>query len=475
MRAERTRADANPSHLVAPIPSPPLNRPAAEGSLLGAVLRQGVPLAFGMASHAMFNLVDLALVGRLGGDAVAGAHVATTVNFLLMILGNGVSVATMSLMSRHIGAGRIEEARALSSRSQVWMVLLGLVVGAVGALLAQPSVAMQGVSGEAFRIGVQYLIVSQATTFTMYLVMQTTATMRALGEAAMPVAILVGANVLNLLLDVVLLFGWDAVGIPSFGAVGVVWASAISRLVGGLIGLWWISRRGYPLRFHFVSLRGPLRELKQIVHIGLPQSTQMLVRALAVIALTRIAAELGGRDAVVALGVTTRLDTLVLFSAIGFASVATTLVGQNAGAGRPDRARIAARWSGIAAALFGSALVAVFAIFARPLMALFVENADAGVLDAGALYLRIAALGHPLAAFCIAVTGGVNGRGKVWPPMILDLAGYLGLLLPAAVVVAAMLPGARLSWIWWVFVGANVAIAFGYWVYLERSSWREAH
>lgn len=424
-----------------------------------------------MASHALFNLIDLVLVGRLGSEAVAGVHVATTINFLPMILGNGISVATLSMMARMLGSGDEAGARSLSSRSQALMLLLGVVVGIVGAALAAPCVDLQGVEGDARDVGIHYLVVTSLGTVTMFVLMQTTATMRALGEGAMPFALLVGGNVLNLILDVILLFGWEALSIPAFGAPGAAYATVISRALAAAVGIWWLRRPGYRLRLGRVPLRGPGGQRGEILRLGLPQSLQMLVRALTVIALTRIAGDLAGQDAIAALGVTTRLDTLVLFAALGFASAATTVAGRNYGAGELQRARAACAWAGLVALVFSAVLVAAFAIFARPLVGLFIEDATEGVLAAGALYLSIAALGQPLAGFCIAVTGGINGTGRVFAPMLMDLIAYGGLLLPTVIVVASALPDAGLSAIWWVFAGVNLMLAMAYAVYLSRARW----
>ena len=434
-----------------------------------AVLRQGLPLALGMASHALFNLVDLVLVGQLGSEAVAGVHVATTVNFLPMILGNGISIAVLSMLARSLGGGDEAGARELSSRAQSYMLLLGVVVGVLGAAVAAPCVDLQGVVGEARDIGLHYLVVTSLGTVTMFALIQTTASMRALGEGAMPLLLLVGGNALNLVLDVILMFGWDALSIPAFGAPGAAYATVIARALAAGVGVWWLRRPGYRLRFTWVPLRGPRGQLAEILRLGLPQSLQMLVRALAVIALTRVAAELGGQDAIAALGVTTRLDTLVLFAALGFASAGTTVAGTSHGAGEAARARGACAWAGVWALAFSAILVAVFAALARPLIGLFIDGASEGVLAAGALYLTTAALGQPLAAFSIAVTGGVNGTGRVWPPMILDLAVYLTVLFPGVIVVAASAEDGGLAGVWWVCVVANLLLAAAYAVYLRRA------
>lgn len=443
--------------------------PILHAPLLALTLRQGLPLALGMASHVLFNLVDLLLVGHLGAAAVAGVHVATTINFLAMIIGNGVTVAALSLLSRALGAGQPARAREVNSRLQVLMIALGVVLGGIGALLVVPCIDLQGVIGEARGIGIHYLLVSNLGTVTMFVLMATTTTMRALGEGWMPFFLLIGANVLNLVLDVVLLFGWDALGIPAFGAPGAAYGTVIARGVFGAVGLWWIRRPGYRLR-PVLPRRMATRAAQarwQILLLGMPQSMQMFVRAVVVIALTRLAGDLAGQDAIAALGVTTRLDTMILFAAVGFASAATAIAGRNAGAGRWDRVHGACLAAGVWALVVGGIMVAGFALNARWLIDLFIRDAAEPVVVAGALYLRVAALGQPLAAFAIALGGGINGSGRMLAPMVIDAIAYLGLLLPAAIVFGSTVEGASLRGVWWIFVAAHIALAGAYLWYLR--------
>jgi len=441
---------------------------------LPILLRHGSLLALGMASHASVNLVDLWLVGKLGAAAVAGVHVATVINFLPMILGNGVSVASLAAMSRTLGAGRVADGRRIASRALGLMLVLGLVLGGVLAAVAVPCVDVQGASGEARAVGIHYLVVANLGTVTMFLLMQATASMRAAGEVWIPVALLVGANVLNLLLDILLMFGWEAVGVPAMGAPGAAYASVAARALAAAAGLWWLRCRSHPLRLEGLFRRGPPRELRGLLLVGLPQSMQMVVRTLMLVVLTSVAQSISGQTALVALGVTTRLDTVVLFTAAGFASAGTALVGHALGAGRETRARGIASLTAWCSFVAGSLVAGVVYVLAPYLIGFFVEGADAAVVAMGTAYLGVAVAGHALGCFALGATGGVNGAGRTMPPLLLDLATYL-IVLPPALVLAARLcePGGTLAPLWWSTVAVNGVLALSHAVYLRRGRWSE--
>lgn len=209
-----------------------------------------------------------------------------------------------------------------------------------------------------------------------------------------------------------------------------------------------------------------------MVALGMPQSLQMAVRAGVVIALTAVATGLVGEVAQVTLSVTTRLDTVVLFAAAGYASAATTVVGFCAGAGHRDRARRAARMAAWCAFVVGSLCALALWHYAEPLFELFVASAEPAVLTMGASYLGIAVVGHAFGCYALGATGGINGAGRMVPPLVLDAAVYLLVLPPALWLAARNCAGsATLAPLWWSLTAVNVVLALAHAGYLRLARW----
>ncbi len=449
-----------------------MTSPAAQdGPLLWPILKQGSTLAAAMGSHALVNLVDLWLVGKCGPAAVAGVHVATTVNFLPMIVGNGISVASMAIMARALGAGRVDDARRVSTRAFSFMLLLGVGLGVLLATLTVPSVELQGATGEARAVGIEYLLVANLGTVGMFALMQATASMRVVGETLMPLLLLLGANILNLLLNLLLIFGWEPLGVAAMGAPGSAYGTVIARAVTALVAVWWLARATHPLRLTRLQVRGPAGELRRMLLIGAPQSLQMVVRAGAVIGLTALGAAVAGETALTTLGVTTRLDTLLLFSAAGFASAATTEVGRAIGAGHLVRARRASRIAATLALVYALALAAALWLGAGVLMATFVRDVDAAVLGMGVCYLAVGVVGQPGSCFAIVASGGVNGAGRTVPPLALDAAVYLLVLCPLVWLAAHTGLAPDLRQLWWALAATHVILAGVHAGYLRHGRW----
>jgi len=398
-----------------------------------AILRTGLPLALGLASHAAINLVNLLFVGRLGADAVQAAHVASTWNFLPMILGNCVSTSLLSRLSRRLGAGDCTGARQLHLRAEWFMLWFGVVVAAVSTLPAVWMVAATRLAGATADDAVGYLVVSNLGCLPMFVLMQTTAAMRAAGEVAVPLAILVLANVVNLLLDLLLMFGWDAVSVPAFGVVGAAYASGIARSLAAGFALVWLLRRRHPLSLRGVPPGHGIAVARPLLHDSWPQVVQIGLRAGLVLALTVVVQHRFGNAATVAIGITTRLDTLVLFASLGFANAATVYSGRAVAAGRERLARAAGWWAALQAGALGVVAIVALQSCATGVVGVFLPAASPEVLAVTTRWFDTAMWAQVLSAIALGAIGAVHGAGRMKAPLVVDLIGF-GVAFPVLVV-----------------------------------------
>lgn len=400
---------------------PMLRRPPALAMVL-----QGLPVALGLASHAAINLVDMAMVGRLGADAVLAAHVGSTWNFLPMIVGNSVSTALLSRLSRHLGNADHASARALNRAAQWFMVCLGLLLSLLTALPAGFMVDRTGLVDAVRDDAVHYLVVSNLGCLPMFVLMQTTAAMRAVGEAIVPLVLLLSANLLNLLLAAVLLYGFEPLGIESVGVAGAAYAAVAARTLAAIAAAAWLLRRQHPL-----SLRGspgprvtPGGVAWPLLADACPQVLQIGLRAGLVIVLTGIVVQRFGSDAAATLGITTRCDTLVLFAALGFASAATAYAGRAIVVGAPRRARAAGLWAALQAGVLGAAFVGALMASAGVWLPWFLPDPPPAVAELTRLYLGSAAWGQVFGAVALGAIGAVQGSGRMLSPLVVDAFGF---------------------------------------------------
>jgi Na+-driven multidrug efflux pump len=392
-----------------------------------AVLRQGVPLAFGFASHALINLVDLALVGRLGGDALQAAHIGSTWNVLPMIVGNCVSTALLASLSRDLGAGDVASARARNRRAQAFVVGFALLLALLTTLPAGPMVDLMAAGPNVRADALHYLVVSNLGCVTMFVLMQTTAAMRAVGEVLMPVLLLLGANVVNLALAVPLLYGWDAVGLPAVGVVGAAYAAVAARTLAAVVAVAWLWRARHPLSLRAAAGATPPvapQVALPLLRDAWPQSLQIGLRAGLVLLLTPLLRNGHGEGAAIAFSITTRYDTVVLFASIGFANAATAYAGRAVVAGRERAARHAGFAAAVQAALFGALCVLAMIAFAYALVGWCLPGPSPAVVAFAADYFAGAGWSQVAGAAALGAIGAVQGAGAMQAPLRLDLLGF---------------------------------------------------
>lgn len=449
-----------------------------KGPLLKATLVFGWPLVAGMAFHSLFNLVDLYIVGQLPESdvAIAAATIPSLVNSIPMILYNGVVNAGIALVARRTGLGNRRRGNYEAGQGLLLSVLLGILLGVPPYLAARPICAAFDATGVVLDQATVYLEVMSLGTVTMFLLLQLTGALRAAGNSVLPMIVLVGANVLNVVLGVWFVFG--GLGLDGMGVVGAAWATVVSRGVACLPAMFALHRGFAGLRIRRFAFRW--RTQAQILRIGVPGCGQLLIRIVQYLYLLKLAAVASPPSEVTAsqaaFGIGVRLDMFALFSGLGWAAAAATVVGQNLGAGKRERA-IRASW--IAVGLDAATMLlfaGAFVLFADPLIRFFGHDVTGTDLDAvariGATYLGISSASYVYMAVGLVLSQAMAGAGSTRPSLVIDGVGYILVGLPLAWLVAthaADLGGHRALWLTAVLTHLAVTLTYVWW--FRRGTW----
>jgi len=306
-----------------------------QGPLGLEVLRFGTPIALGMGLQTVFNLVDAYVIGRLepsvAGPALGAIGICDQLTALGTIVSYGLTVATTALLSRRHGAGDRQGVEQVAWQSLFIVLGLSIVFGVAGLLGAGTLVHdVIGAKGKVATLGTSYLRVMMGGSFSIYLLLHLTSVARALGSSKTPVALLIGANVLNLVLAVLMVYGpgdapavfaWGpplarALGIPRLELLGAAWATLIARLVTLGPAVWLLVAR-FGL-FRWSARPAPDRAmLRRIAELGWPSSTQLVVRISAMLLVHSLVARTftteTDQSATTALGIVFRLETMAFF------------------------------------------------------------------------------------------------------------------------------------------------------------------
>ena len=421
------------------------------GSLWRGLTALAWPMFVSAILQNVQGLIDLFWVGRLGSNAVAAIALSTTILMILFPVVMGLCVGTVAFVARSVGAGQLEEANDAAGQSLLVALVCGLLAGVPGWLLSAKLCRLLGAAPEVVRLGSDYLQVSFLGSFTVFLLFTGNSILQGAGNAVVPMVVMLIANLLNLVLDPIFIFGW--LGGPAMGVRGAALATVLAQSMAAAIVLLKLHRGVAGLRVTPSRWRFNFGLTLRIVKVGLPSAGQMFARSLMSLVLMRIVAACG-TAAVAAYGIGLRFHAIILFPTFAIGNAAATMVGQSLGAGLPQRA-VRAAWLATAAAL------ALIAATAAALMALApqmirVFDASAPVVAVGSAYLRIVSPFYLFAALGIVLSRAQMGAGDTMAPMLCTLISLWGIQVPLALVLSRTVAPATTG-IWWAVAVALVA------------------
>jgi putative MATE family efflux protein len=274
------------------------------------------------------------------------------------------------------------------------------------------------------------------------------------------------AVIINIVLDPLLIFGWGP--FPRWETNGASLATIISAGCGTsvYIGMILRGRLQYPLMFRLME-KLDFRLAWTIVRIGFPPAISGVVFSVVYIFINSIVADFGTAS-IAALMIGHRMESLSYLMSFGISMAASTLVGQNLGAGKPERAARSA-WTAMRMSAGITAFMGLlFVIFPRELSAFFI--ADEQVIEVAVDYLRIIAVSQVFMGAHIVLEGAFAGAGNTLPPMAVSIPGSIA-RLPVAYYLCYIV-GIGVNGVWWALTITTVAKALVLWYWFARGRWK---
>lgn len=386
-----------------------------------------IPMMLEMAMESVFAVVDIAFVSRLGTDAVAAVGITEALITVLYGLAIGLGMGLTAMVSRRIGENDPAGAAAATGQA-IWIgAVLSVVIGVSGAMYAKDLLAIMGASDGVIAQGSGFTAVLLGGSVSIIYLFLLNAAFRGAGDATVALRSLWLANGINIVLDPCLIFGLGP--FPEMGVTGAAVATTIGRGVGVLYQLWYLLNGRGRIEFHARNLRLQLGLALQLVRISLGGIAQFIIATASWIAVMRIVA-IYGSAAVAAYTIALRMMEFIFLPAWGLGNAAATLVGQNLGAGKPERAEKSAWQAAKYNALFMTVTGVFLLFFANFITGLFTSEAD--VLRWGTNCLQILSIGFPMYAVGMVVVQALNGAGDTVTPAILNIISFWLVQIPVA-------------------------------------------
>lgn len=438
--------------------SVPLNR---------AVLLLAVPMVLEMIMESLFAVVDVFWVSRLGSDAVAVVGLTESVMTLIYAVAIGISIAATAIVARRIGEKDPERAAQAAGQIILLGVTASTVMGMVMGYFASDILRLMGASESIVSLGTDFARVMLGCNVTVFMIFLINAIFRGAGDAVLAMRTLWLANALNIVLGPFFIFGWGP--FPELGVTGAAVATNIGRGVGVLYQLWHLAGYHSRVRVRLRHLKPVLTDLRAIMSTASNGIAQLLIGTTSWVGLFKILAAFGS-TALAGYTIAMRVVMFALMPAWGLANAGATLVGQNLGAGKPERAeeaiRIAARFNVIFLGVVGL----IFVLFAGPIVRMF--TSDPPVLEHGIRSLWIVSLAFPLYAAGMCLEAAFNGAGDTWTPTRLNFFCFWLFQIPLAWLLAEFFRLGPLGVFIAVPVGFSVLAVWSA-VLFRRGGWKQ--
>ncbi len=435
-------------------------------SLNKAIVLLSIPMIIELVMESTFALVDIYFVGKLGASAVAAVGLTETFLFLLYSIAMGLSMGVTAIIARRTG----EKDRETAGKSAVQAVIAGVLCSLpfvfAGIFYSKELLAIMGADQWALEEGYKYTQWMLGGNFIIMLLFVINAIFRGAGDAAIAMRILLIANIINIILDPILIFGIGP--FDGFGIKGAAIATNIGRGIGVAFQLWLLFKGGKHIRITLSQLYWDAKIMLNIVKTSLGGVGQMIIGMTSWIFLMRILSDIGS-EAVAGSTIALRIMMFTLMPAWGMANAAATLVGQNLGAGSSERAESTVWKIGFYNMIFLIGVSVIYFLFNRSLMGFFTD--DARVVEIGATWLKILSYSYFVYGWWMVTTQAFNGAGDTKTPTWINLVFFWLIEIPLCYVLAILLDWGYNGVFWGCFVAETMAGLGTLWLF-RRGKWK---
>ncbi len=392
-----------------------------------AVWRVAAPLIVSMVAHTVMSLADVWFISRLGTEEVAGVGLAIVVNFAFVCFGLGLLGGVKVVVAQSVGAQDFTRAKEAPWVGLCIAVILGVLV--LGVLpLSKPIMVLLGSAGSVADHGSVYFSTRLWGALGVYITLACFGWYDGYGKTKVGMRVMVFANLFNIALDPVLIFGLGS--IPALGVQGAALTTVIAQWLQAVIGLWLIVRDN-PSRLKIRAWlnMAPGSTLSRLLKLGLPMGIQMSLQVFAYAAFTSMVARHNAAH-LAAHNIVLRIASLAFLPCHAIGQAATILVGQAFGARQSLILEGTMRSAQRLALLLMLILCPLFLGFGDALMASF--RADVDVVQTGSLILKVLAIFLIVDAVVVVRTGALNGLGDTQFTMYANVLLAWALMVPIA-------------------------------------------
>lgn len=442
------------------------------GSIIKHIFALSVPTMVGFTLQMIYDLVDIFWIGMISSEALAGVTIFGSIFWLIGSLNDIIGQSSISVITQNYGRKDMRATQIAIEQTITFKVIMALLAGVLMAMFLNPLIAFFTKDSAVSKAAFDYGYIRLYFLPIMFASYSVNTILRCMGDAKTPMYLMFFSSMVNVFLDPIFMFKTvPFTSIPGLGmgAFGAALATVISQSIAFSIGFAYLFSKRNPVR---PTVRGLFRlhweTDKKLLTIGLPTGLETVSRNLSQIIVMKFVSTFG-TSVIAATGVAGRILGIAFTPLMGVSMGASTIVGQNLGAEKVDRALDTTRWAARIVTIIIGFFVLVCWLFGDRMMQIFVTDRE--IIQAGVLYMTYGMLGMVALAYAFGLSSGFGGAGYNYPYVVSSTVSRWAVMIPFLFLTVSVL---KLGFIWvtLAYVAADVAEAAILWRYYARGIWK---
>lgn len=394
------------------------------GNMKKVIMVLSIPIMFNNLIQTLYSLADMYWVSKLGAVEVASTGFVWPVLFLILSIGMGLTIAGTSLISQYLGSKEKNQANQIASQIFSVAVILGFILSVVGYVSTPYVIKLMGANSDLYSYSCKYLSIMFLDIPCYFIFLVFGAIRQAEGDTFSPMLLNIIGAITNVILDPILIFNFH------MGIGGAAIATVLSKVIYIPYVIFLLFRHQETVHTSIKLLKLKTKLIITILKVAVPTCIGQSFSSLGFIFLNSFIISYGN-DTMAAFNIGNNINSIVMMPALGIGTALASVVGQNLGANRIDRAKLAFKTS-----IYLSTIILVIGgsflfLFAGNVIKIFVPEAkDMGVILQGKYYLKIISAGLPLMGIFQVLIGTFQGSGHTVYSMIMEMGRLWFIRLP---------------------------------------------
>lgn len=397
------------------------------GNVNRAAFLLAVPTMLELSLESLFVLVDLLFVSSLGERAITVVGITNSAIILIQSLATGLSIAATAMISRRVG----EQKYKTAGQAAMQVIYLGLFLGCASSIAAcifsRQILQFAGASADLLNYGDQFSKVMFAGVLFMILRILLNGVFRGSGNASLAMRTLLLSNCVNIILGLILIFGFGPV--PALGLLGAGIAVLIANVSGVIFQVLHLCRYNAKLTIGRKQMILVPLMMRRLVKLAFSGTIQFLVPSSSRFLMIMIVARLG-EEVLAGYIIANRIVMFTVLPAWGIANAAGVLTGQNLGAGQPQRAEASVWKTGLFNMCFLAFMALVLSFSSRTIVGVFSQQAS--VVQYACTYLYYMSVAYLFFGYTMVISRALNAAGAVTTVTLLNVLMFYVVQLPLA-------------------------------------------